>query len=104
MNELDETILNMMIRSALKSAHGDKGLAAIVDIIKFDSSPGHIGVIKARAYLRIPAVHIVIVRSSLSLLTNYEGNNCSIMFNKLCHSLSSLPLESKNCDYNKISQ
>ena len=105
LNELDESVFNMMIRSALKSTHGDKGLAATVDILKFDSvtSGSVVGsTITARAYLRISADYLVIVRSSLTLLSNYEGDNCSIKFNKVCHSLSSLPLESRNCNYNIV--
>ena len=115
MTELDESTLKMIIRSAIKTVHGDKGLAATVDILKLDSwtndnarvstfrTPTVAGsTINARAYLRISANHLVIVQSSLALLTNYEGNNCTIRFNKICHSLHNLPLESRNCNYTVI--
>lgn len=111
--ELDEKLLKLIINSALKSVHGDKGSASNVDILKFDSSTSgmskcHSSIhqpskIVGRAYLRIPANYFVIVRSSLTLLTDHKDiKEISFKFNKICHSLSSLPLESKNCTYNVV--
>ena len=111
--ELDEKLLKLIINSALKSVHGDKGLASNVDILKFVSSRSGTSIfhssihqpskIIARAYLRIPAKYFVIVQSSLTLLTDEKDmKEISFKFNKICHSLSSLPLESKNCTYNVV--
>lgn len=106
--ELDEKLLKLIINSALKSVHGDRGLASNVDILKLDSSTRrlsthHPWTIVARAYLRIPANHFVLVQSSLTLLTDHkELKEISFTFKKICHSLSSLPLESKNCSYNVV--
>ncbi|RWS17325.1 ribonuclease P protein subunit p14-like isoform X2 [Dinothrombium tinctorium] len=94
-NNIHERTFKIIIMSALKSLFGDVGAAINVDIIKYDSS-------EKRAFIRFPAKQFVRVRSALTLLSSWEKQNCTFRIHKICHSLSSLPIESFNQHHNVV--
>ena len=83
--DMDVRMFKLLLMSAVKSLHGDHGSAATMDILKFNSE-------EKRAYLRITSKHFVMFSTAISMVSAWEDRPCAVRINKVCHSLSSLPI------------
>jgi RNase P/RNase MRP subunit POP5 len=85
--EMNARMFKLLLMSAVKTLHGDHGSAATMDVLRFDSE-------EKRGYLRISSNHFVMVSTALSMVSAWQEKSCAIRIHKVCHSLSSLPIES----------
>ncbi|KAF4524099.1 hypothetical protein B566_EDAN007682 [Ephemera danica] len=80
---LDIAHFKMQIIKAMKQLFGELGAAIPVDVMKYNQATG-------RAVLRCPTKNYVKLRSSLTLVSAFEGQKCVFKIHKASPSIISL--------------